>query len=118
MGRATDPGVAAPGAATQHTHFAACLIDRIVSRRLSVIIVVIPILAPLIDIPVHIVQAKGIGWKTSHRHGALSVIPFLAVAKNSVAVVIGLVGRDGLSERESRLRSRPAGILPFRFGGQ
>src|SRR5436190_1489374 len=78
----------------------------------------VPVLAPLPDVAVHVHQAPGVGRETAHGRRLLAVDALLAVAVGVVAVVVGLVGRDGLAEVERGRRPRPAGVFPLGFRRQ
>src|ERR1700676_5469433 len=74
-----------------------------------------PIMTPLPNIPVHVVQSPGIAGKTAYRHGLFPVHALLAPTVDEVTVVIGLLGRDRFAKVIRRGRSRTAGVFPFRL---
>src|SRR5262249_2894736 len=77
-----------------------------------------PILAPLPDVSVHVVQAPWVRRKTAYRRCLTSVYALLPLAVGEIAVVIRLVRRDRFATIKGRHRPGTAGVFPFRLGGQ
>jgi hypothetical protein len=74
--------------------------------RRAFIAVVPTILRPLPHIAVHVVEAPGVGWVGADLAGL-----------DEFAEVVGLLGRRGIvAPPVARRRSRPNGVLPFRWG--
>ena len=78
-------------------------------------IIAVPVLTPLENIAVHVVQSPGVGGEAAHRRGLLPIHALLAVAIDDVAVVIGLVRGDGFAKVKRRCRSRTTGSIPTRL---
>src|SRR5206468_3904640 len=110
----------APRAATQDmisTFFRPLRVSFIIFRIVSE-----PIVAPLQQVAVHVVQSPSIGGKTADRHGFLSILALLAIAINELAIaitevtiVIRLLRRNSVAEMEGGRRACTTGILPFRL---
>src|SRR5207247_1028306 len=83
---------------------------RVGARRLSVVIRIVPIPAPLPDIPVHIVEAPGIRTLLTHWMG-------LVVRVGGVPGELAQECRI-VTEAVSGRAPRPAGILPLRLRRQ
>jgi hypothetical protein len=112
--RATEPRNMAPRTTTQHTAITFFWPLRINDVFLWVI--AIPVLTPLPDIAVHVVQTKRIGWETTYRRGFLSPYAILADAIDGFAIVIGLVSGYRFPKVKRRRSPCTTGVLPLRFG--
>src|SRR4029077_19517879 len=80
------------------------------ARRAPIVIFIVPIPAPLPDIPMHIVKPPGVGPFPPHRLGP-------TFWSRMVPRVLPQHGRI-IPERVTRLGPRPAGILPLRLRRQ
>src|SRR5262249_28225141 len=67
IGTAAELGLGAPGPAARHSFLALRRPLRILPGRLAVIILAIPVRAPLPDVAVHVMQAEGIRPEPAHR---------------------------------------------------
>src|SRR5262245_50818439 len=90
----------APAAATHDTLLSRCRSLRVHHGVRWVLAV--PILAPLVKVAVHVIQAKRIGREATDRSG----LPPLEV---------GLTGGKPNAKMERRPRSCTAGVFPLRF---
>src|SRR5207248_3209225 len=79
---------------------------------------VVPVLAPLADIAVHVIQTPGIRREASHRRRPFPVDPLLATPVGTGASVADLVRANRFSPEERRGGAGPASILPLRLGRQ
>src|SRR5262249_23130103 len=104
------------GAATHDTGFSRSWPMRV--NNFLVRVIPDPILAPLPDVAVHVVQAPRIRRETAYRRGPGSVHALLPLAVDKVPVVIRLVRRNRLATIKGCCRPGTASILPLRFGGQ
>src|ERR1019366_5529528 len=77
-----------------------------------------PVLTPLPEVAVRVVKSPGVCWETADWRGFLPIHAFLAVAVNVVAVVVCLIGRNGVARPERRLCASTTGVLPFSLGRQ
>ena len=107
-------GIAAPGAAAENVLSKAFLWPFGVCLRPANIFGV-PVVAPLTDITVHLMKAPRIGRQTAYGHGFPARFALLAVGVGVAAIIVRLVGREGLAEREWSRTTRAAGVFPLRF---
>src|SRR5262249_18000252 len=111
-----DPAVADPAPAAQHaarTLHRACRVHYSLSRIRS-----IPILAPLPDIAVHLVQPPVIAWQRLHGDSLSSIESTFPPGMRIVAVIIHLLWRDLIPKGERCRGAGSAGIFPLGFGWQ
>src|SRR5262245_32367296 len=76
------------------------------------------ILAPFLDIAVHIIKSERIRRKAADRSCLRTMFSFLARAVWIGAPVIGLIGCNRLPEVKRRRRSCSTGIFPFSLSRQ
>ena len=74
--------------------------------------------APFPQVAVHIVKAKGVGWKGAHDGGLMAVLPGRFGPVGEFAIVVCQVGGEGIPATKWRSAASPAGVLPLGFGGQ
>ena len=110
VGRPAAPGGDEPATAAKHAVRARCRSRRIVHRRLRIVTAIIPILAPLPHVPVHVIQPPGVRLLLAHR---------MRLAAR-VLVIPGVFAQLRLVVPKAipRLAPRPAGIFPLRLAGQ
>src|SRR5262249_37514251 len=119
----TDRGPAAPGeiipaAAPDHPQRPAGGALRVARRALLVIALGIPVVAPLPDVAVHVIQAPGVRRERAHGAGPLQV---RAPDRRAVwfgPVEVGLLAGEGVAVVEGRFRAGAAGIFPLRLARQ
>src|SRR5512138_2536291 len=115
---AAEGGRLVPRSATRDAGMAVfVLIGRIVSGRGTVVIQPV-VCAPLPEIAVHVVQAKGIGREGPACRGDMRIRPAWLFAECVLAVETRHRKGERLAETERRCSPCPAGIFPFRFTGQ
>src|SRR5471032_3094365 len=81
------------------------------------LVIGIPILAPLRDVAVHVKQTKRIGWEITNRRASLPIYVFLAVVINVKAKNVCLVGENRFAKMEGRCCTGTTGVFPLGFGG-
>src|SRR5207244_36702 len=86
--------------------------------HLAVRIRAVPIGTPLPDVAVHVKEAPGVGRERTDGRRRLAINALLPPVIGPVAVIVGLVGRDGRAGAERRGGAGAAGILPFGLGRQ
>src|SRR5579863_8968304 len=129
QGAAAAVGVEIPAAAADHPLAppggAACVPDlagagapgaRVGDRAGRV--VAVPVLAPLPDVAVQVVEPPAIGGVAADRRRTAKVAARGSPVVGIVAVVIGLAGGQVVAGGERRRAPGPAGVLPLRLGWQ
>src|SRR5262249_24985641 len=99
-----------PGAAAKHALRAVAGSRRIDFGTVLVVIGRVPVGSPLAHVPVHVIQAPGVRFLPADRLGfprGIVLVP--RIASESLGIV---------AEKESRLRTRPASLLPLGFRRQ
>src|SRR5688500_14342588 len=81
---------------------------RVGDRRRVVVSLVVGVLAPFVDVAVHVADAEGVAASPADR---------LRLAADA-ASEHGLLGADDGPEARGRRRPGAAGVLPLRFGRQ
>src|SRR5262249_7854969 len=74
-----------------------------------------PVLGPLPDVAVHVIQPPSVSRELPDRRCLLPIAAFLAPSVGVLAVVVGLLRRDRLAEIERRRRASTARIFPLRL---
>src|SRR5690349_12005468 len=90
-GAATDGGAAVPRPAAQGVAVAVRRAARIDGGAVAIGVDMEPVVAPLPDVAVHVVQAERIGWERADRRGLAARHALAALAVGLAAVVVGLV---------------------------
>src|SRR5262249_29433509 len=114
--RTAEDRIAGPRTAPQYTIFAS-LWSLWIGNLLGGIAGV-PVLAPLPDVAMHVMQPPSIGGETAHRHGLLSICSPLSGTIDEVAVVVGLLGGNRFAKVKRCLCPGTTGIFPFRLRWQ
>ena len=99
-----------PATVAFHAVRARCRPRRIVRGRIRIVTAIIPVLAPLPYVPVHVVQPPGIRLLLAHR--------VRLAARVRLVPRIFAQPRLIVPEAVSRRAPRAAGIFPLGFGGQ
>ena len=120
--RTAVPRDVAPATAAQHPARTLFRPGRIYDSSLLltriIIFIIIPILAPLPNIAVHIAKSPGIRRITAHRCCFVRIFTLGIFVIRIVAIVIGLVCGQVFAGIERCGSAGPAGIFPLRFGRQ
>ena len=121
VGRTAVRGVVVPRPAAQQPWFISSGSrnqPRLVIVRGEVVTLMPVVLAPLIHIAVHIVQAPAIGREAGHVDGLLAVGALGAASINIIAVVVGQIRRQRGPEMERCGAAGTAGVLPLGLARQ
>ena len=79
-------------------------------------VVPIPILAPLPDIAMHVMQAPGVRWVTAYRAGFFQVRAFFGGAVGIVAIAVRLRAVQFIAKVKRRAGPGTTTIFPFGLG--
>src|ERR1700730_17991932 len=115
-GRAAEPRAIEPRTATQHTEFTFFWSLRI--NHVYLWIISKPVLAPLLDITMHVVKAPSISGETTYWRGFLPEHAFLAVAIHCVTFVISLIIGNRFAKMKRRCGTGTTGVFPLGLGGE
>src|SRR5262249_28538315 len=84
------------------------------------VILVVPVVTPLPDIAVHVVQTEAVRRVTTYLARTFQIGTLMRPTIRVIPVEVGLPGGEGVAEVEDLIRRSPSatGILPFRLAQQ
>src|SRR5262249_19340015 len=108
LGRSAFVGVGSPTATADDARRIAFLIS-------TLVVLAVPILAPLVHVAEHVIQPPGIWCVTAHRRWASEERTLGRVAGGAFAVEIRMIRHECFPVRKRCVRPRTGGVLPFRL---
>src|SRR5262249_23921155 len=97
--------VAVPAAAPDHPERAPRRPSGVAARAGLVVVLVVPVGAPLPHVAVYVVKVEPVGVVRAHRAGTLQVQSFTGISVGIISVEARPTGGEGIAEVEDLVRS-------------